>query len=163
MLEAKTRKTPAGKAVGTCLCGAVQIEIGVPAFWAWHDHSRASQRAQGCAYATYAGVWRSRTRVLKGAKSITRFEDPKTRTARSFCARCGTPLFYERPRAPKMLNIPRALFETRTGREPIYHIALEEAAEWEYRGEALKPLKGFPGVMWTGAKRKKRPGEILFA
>jgi len=26
---------------GQCLCGAVQVEIGLPAFWAWHDHSRS--------------------------------------------------------------------------------------------------------------------------
>jgi len=157
MSEAKSRKTSAAKAIGMCSCGTVQIEVGVPAFWAWHDHSRASRRAQGCAYATYIGVWKSKTRIVKGAKSITRFEDSKARTARSFCARCGTPVFYERPRAPKMVNIPRALFDMRTGREPLYHIALDEAAEWEYRGETLKPLKGFPGVMWTGAKRKKQP------
>jgi hypothetical protein len=166
--SATAKKDPklagARPATAACLCGAVRIEIVVPAFWAWHDHSKDSRRAQGCAYATYIGVWKSKTRVVQGAGSITRFEDAKTRTARSFCGKCGTPLFYERPRAPKMVNIPRALFDTRTGREPLYHIAWDEAAEWEYRGEALKPLKGFPGVMWTGAKRKKPPaGGGIFA
>src|ERR1700749_2606817 len=73
----KAKKTSAAKAIGICACGAVAIEIDVPAFWAWHDHSRASQRAQGCAYATYIGVWKSRMRIVKGAKSITRFEDTK--------------------------------------------------------------------------------------
>jgi hypothetical protein len=145
------------KAVGTCACGAVRIEIDVPAFWAWHDHSKASRRAQGCAYATYVGCWKSRLRIVKGKKSITRFEEPETRAARSFCAKCGTPLLYERPRSLKMVNIPRALFDTRTGREPLYHIAIEEAPEWQYRGETLRPLKGYPGVMWTGARRKKAP------
>jgi hypothetical protein len=143
------------KAIATCACGAVKIEIAVPAFWAWHDHSKASRLAQGCAYATYVGCWKSRVRVLKGTKSITRFEEPHTRATRGFCAKCGTPLFYERRHSPKMVNIPRALFDTRTGREPLYHIAIEEAPEWQYRGEALRPLKGYPGVMWTGARRKK--------
>jgi hypothetical protein len=151
----KTARTATAKSVGTCTCGAVRIEIDVPAFWAWHDHSKATQRAQGCAYATYIGCWKSRVRVLKGSKSIARFEDPMTRAVRSFCAKCGTPLLCERARAPKMVNIPRALFDTRTGREPLYHIALEDAPEWEYRGEALEPLKGYPGVMWTRARRKK--------
>lgn len=149
------------KAVATCLCGAVKLEIAVPAFWAWHDHSDATRRAQGCAYATYVGVWKSKLRVAKGAKSITRFEDGKTRTIRSFCARCGTPLLYERGHSPKMINIPRALFKGRTGREPRYHIAVESSPEWAYRQEALVPLKGYPGVMWTGAKRRKKAqGEL---
>jgi hypothetical protein len=39
---------------GRCLCGAVELEIDFPAFWAWHDHSAASRRAHGAAYATLA-------------------------------------------------------------------------------------------------------------
>ncbi len=49
----KPKKISHGKAAGACACGAVRIEIDVPAFWAWHDHSKATQRAQGCAYALY--------------------------------------------------------------------------------------------------------------
>ncbi len=94
-------------------------------------------------------------RVKKGEKSLMRFEDNETKTARTFCARCGTPIFYERHRSPKMVNIPRALFEARTGREPRYHIRIEDAPEWAYRGEKLVPLKGFPGVVWERPGRKK--------
>jgi hypothetical protein len=55
-----------------------------------------------------------------------------------------------------MVNIPRALFNGRTGRQPLYHIAIEELQEWAYTGEPLVPLKGFPGVVWQRSKRKKR-------
>jgi hypothetical protein len=88
--------------------------------------------------------------------SISRFEDTATKTIRSFCRRCGTPLMYERPRSPHMVNIPRALFSGRTGRQPLYHIAIEELQEWTYAGEPLVPLKGFPGVVWHRGKRKPR-------
>ena len=156
---AEKPKAPAARrAKGQCLCGAVAFEIDVPAVWAWHDHSAASRRAHGAAYATYVGSWRSRYRLTKGARSITRFED-QPGFFRSFCTRCGAPVLYERPRAPKMINIPRALFETRTGRAPLYHLYSEEMQEWTYRGEALSPLKGFPGVAWNRA-RKKRPPEM---
>jgi hypothetical protein len=158
----KTSGKALGKSLGVCACGAVQLEIDLPAFWAWHDHSKASRRAHGSAYATYIGCWKSRVRVVKGQKNISSFEESATRAVRSFCAKCGTPLLYERARTPKMVNIPRALFDARTGREPLYHIALEEAPEWEYRGEALVPLKGYPGVMWTRAKRKKPPEPGVF-
>src|SRR5213595_2112757 len=109
----KLGKAPTTQAPGQCVCGAVRLEIDVPAVWAWHDHSAASRRAQGCAYATYVGSWKSRFRVLQGAERIARFDEPDTGAVRSFCSACGTPLFYERKRAPKMINIPRALFETR--------------------------------------------------
>lgn len=153
---AKPRTKPGVRAAAACLCGAVEIEIDVPAFWAWHDHSPASRRAHGAAYATYVGCWKSRVRVTKGEASIAHYDDEATRTARDFCGRCGTPLLYTRHRSPSMVNIPRALFAGRTGREPLYHIAIEQMQEWTYTGEPLVPLKGYPGVVWTRPKRKKR-------
>jgi len=148
--------TAAGLAQGQCLCGKVRFEIDVPARWAWHDHSAASRRAHGAAYATYVGSWRKRFRIIEGEDTITRFEDKATKTVRSFCASCGTPLSYERARSPHMVNIPRALFSARTGRQPLYHIAIEELQDWAYIGEPLVPLKGFPGVVWQRSKRKKQ-------
>jgi hypothetical protein len=153
--EPKPAKPSTAKAIAACVCGAVRIEIDVPAFWAWHDHSAASRLAQGCAYATYVGTWKSRMRIVKGTKSVTRFEDEAKRTARSFCAKCGTPLIYERASSQKMVNIPRALFATRTGREPRYHLSFEEAPEWAYRAEPLAPLEGYPGVLWERPRKKK--------
>ncbi len=120
----ETAKRDRVTAEGACVCGAVRVRIVVPAVWAWHDHSAASRHAQGCAYATYVGSWKSRFEILDGAEHLTRYEDDVTGTARSFCARCGTPVLYERPRSPKMVNIPRSLFSQRTGREPRYHMFL---------------------------------------
>lgn len=157
-------KASAVQAQGRCACGAVRFEIDVPAVWAWHDHSEASRRAMGGAYATFVGSWRSRFRWLDGEDSLTRFEDPEARTTRSFCARCGTPVLYERARSPKMVNIPRGLFMARTGREPRYHMNLPEQADWTWAGEALGPLKGYPGVMVERARRRPRvlaPDDIL--
>jgi hypothetical protein len=152
-----TKQTkPAGVSTGRCLCGRVQFEIDVPARWAWHDHSPVSRRAHGAAYATYVGSWRKRFRLTKGKTSIKRYEDKPTNTVRSFCTNCGTPLIYERARSPHMVNIPRALFAGRTGRQPLYHIAIEELRDWAYAGAPLVPLKGFPGVVWQRSKRKHR-------
>lgn len=145
---------------GQCLCGAVRFEIDYPAFWAWHDHSRASRLAHGAAYATYVGTWRKRFRITAGEEDIARYDEKTTGAARSFCRQCGTPLIYERA-AKKMINIPRALFESRTGRQPIYHIGFDERPEWAYAQEPLVPLKGYPGVLWTRGKKKSRSEEPL--
>ncbi len=65
--------------------------------------------------------------------------------------------------APKMVNLPRALFDTRTGREPRYHLSIEDAPEWAYRGEPLASLKGYPGVLQERPRRKKarRGSDVL--
>jgi hypothetical protein len=147
----------AATAAGQCLCGAVRFEIDYPARWAWHDHRHASRVAHGAAYATYVGSWRKRFRVTAGQREMTRYEDKAAGAARSFCRRCGTPLLYERGHSPHMVNIPRALFHSRTGRQPLYHVGIEELQDWAYAGERLVPLKGFPGVVWDRSGKKKRP------
>jgi hypothetical protein len=146
-----------GKALGHCQCGGVVIEIGYPVFWAWHDHSQASRLAHGAAYATYVGSWRKNFRVAKGAGLIARYEDKAAGTARAFCKRCGTPLYYERKRSRHMVNVPRALFAGRTGRHPLYHAHIEEMPDWTYAGGNLAPLKGYPGYVRERAPRRKTP------
>ena len=140
-----------------CACGDVRLEIEYPPFWAWHDHSRATRFAHGAAYATYVGSWRKRFHIAHGANRIARYVDRDAGTTRAFCKRCGTPLFYERKRSPHMVNIPRALFLSRTGRQPLYHIGIAELQEWAYTGAKLVPLQGYPGVVWEGSGRRKRP------
>jgi hypothetical protein len=155
--ETRSQKiAPLKPAAGRCLCGKVRFEIDFPAFWAWHDHTKASRRAHGAAYVTYVGVWKKRFRLLKGATQISRFEDKSNGSVRNFCSGCGTPLYYERARSKHMINIPRALFESRTGRQPLYHIGIEERPEWAYADVPLVPLKGYPGVVWERARKKKR-------
>jgi hypothetical protein len=141
---------------GQCLCGDVRFEIDYPAFWAWHDHTRATRIAHGAVYATYVGTWRKRFHITQGEDEITRYVDQHTGSVRSFCRRCGTPLIYERARSRHMINIPRSLFASRTGRQPIYHIGIDEQQEWAYAGERLVPLKGYPGVVTERGRGKKR-------
>src|ERR1700716_702875 len=95
----KTQMAKAAQAVGIsagqCLCGKVCFEIDTPARWAWHDHSAASRRAHGVAYATYVGSWRKRFRIIKGKAGITHFEDKTTKKpcaafARDAARRCFT-------------------------------------------------------------------------
>ena len=152
----------AGIAAGQCLCGRVGFEIDTPARWAWHDHSVASRRAHGAAYATYVGSWRKRFRITKGSAAITRFEDKATKTVRSFCARCSTPLCYERARSPHMVNIPRALF-----------LGLQSAGNRSITSPSRRCRSGpMPASRWcrsrvfrawSGIARKRRSASIMTA
>lgn len=145
------KKSEKAAAQARCACGDVVVEIAVPAQWAWHDHSAHARRAHGAAYATYVGTWKSRFKFVQGEDALTRYEADGT--TRSFCTRCGTPMLYER--SPQHVNIPRALFTSGVGREPRYHLNIDQLQEWTYLGEKLGPLKGYPGVAWTGARRKR--------
>lgn len=153
--QEKLRSHTPTRAEAQCACGDVAIEIAAPAQWAWHDHSAATRRAHGAAYATYVGSWRSRFRIVRGEERLTRYTDDAAGAVRSFCSRCGTPVLYERANAPNNVNIPRALFTSGTGREPRYHIAIDQLQDWAYLGEPLAPLKGYPGVVWNRGRRRR--------
>lgn len=139
-----------------CLCGAIGLEVDLPVFWAWHDHSAGSRVAHGAAYATYAGCWRSKVRVARGEAVLARFVDEARGQVRAFCSRCGTPMMFTRASSPKWVNVPRALFAGRTGREAKYHVAIEELRDWAYLGAPVGPLKGYPGVTVEKARKRDR-------
>ena len=65
-------------------------------------------------------------------------------------------MLYERGRVPRMVDVPRALFSGRTGREPRYHRHIDEMRDWTYTGKKLVPLKGYPSVVWERPKSRKR-------
>jgi hypothetical protein len=144
---------------GKCLCGAVEIETDVPVFWAWHDHSAPSRIAHGSAYATYVGTYRSKVRINRGEDSIRRFAEEGTGDVRSFCGKCGAPVSYERKRSPKWVNLPRALFSGRTGREAKYHVAHDQLQDWAYLGAPVSPVKNYPGLMMERVRKKKAKAE----
>ncbi|HEY3797569.1 MAG TPA: GFA family protein [Caulobacteraceae bacterium] len=156
----KLGKAPVETTTGACACGGVTIEIDLPAFWAWHDHSAATRKASAGPYATWIGCWKKKVRIAAAENLVSCYRDEAAGTSRSFCARCGSPLMYERPRSGGMVNLARNLFPGRTGREPRYHIALDQAAEWLWQGEPLAPLKGYPGVMWERPKRRRKHAPV---
>lgn len=144
------------RAAGNCVCGKVRFEIIVPAIWAWHDHTPATRRAHGAASATYVGTWRKRFFWLAGEKSLRQYRDLEHDTIRSFCRHCGTPVLYERGKSPHVINIPRSLFNSRCGRDTIYHFGFDEQPDWGYDGGPLVPLPGYPGVLWQRNRRARR-------
>ena len=138
-------------ATGGCQCGAVRFTVDGDLGRASICHCRMCQKAFGAFFGPLVPA-----PGLRWTRGTPKYFQSSNRVKRGFCDACGTPLTYVRDHAPKMVNIPRALFETRTGREPRYHLAVEQSADWEYRGETLAPLKGYPGVMWA-RPRKPRP------
>ena len=146
----------AATVAGRCLCGAVRFEIDYPAFWAWHDHKRASRLAHGAAYATYVGSWRKRFRLTAGEREITRYEDKAAGAVRSFCRRCGTPLFYERSIPAHGQHPARAVREPHRPPAALSR-GIDELQDWVYTGEPLVPLKGFPGIVWQRSRAGSEP------
>ena len=88
------------------------------------------------------------------------FRGEGTGALRSFCRRCGTPLIYERTRSPHMINIPRALFQSRTGRH-LPHRHRRDAGLGLRRRAAGSAQRLSPRVLEAIQEEKSRTGGHL--
>ena len=55
---------------------------------------------------------------------------------------------------------PAGTLHRPTGREPRYHVAIEELQDWAYTGNRLVPVKRYPGIVWERPKSRRRPRDV---
>jgi len=114
---------------GGCSCGAVRYRIGMPPLWVAHCHCSMCRRAQGAAFVTWFGVPEDRCVVETGADLIGRFQSSAAAT-RSFCSRCGSPLFFQSSRWPGEIHVTLASLDDASGFEPKAHAYWASRAGW---------------------------------
>lgn len=116
-------------ASGTCLCGAVRFRAGLPSKWVAHCHCSYCRRAHGAPFVTWAGFPSERFSIEPGAGQPTWYESSPG-AQRAFCARCGSPMFFQSTRWPGEMHIARALFADPLDREPSAHVFYEMHVPW---------------------------------
>ena len=89
---------------GGCLCGAVRYRFALPALWVAHCHCSLCRRAQGAGFVTWVGTSGDKFELLGDASSL-RLHHSTPEATRSYCGRCGTPLFFESVRWPGELHV----------------------------------------------------------
>jgi hypothetical protein len=92
---------------GGCLCGGIRFRVGLPPLWVAHCHCTMCRRAHGAAFVTWVGTDGDRFELL-GADSYLRSYRSSPEATRSFCGRCGAPLFFESTRWPGELHVTLA-------------------------------------------------------
>jgi hypothetical protein len=95
---------PAGRGEGSCLCGAVRYRFGLPPLWVAHCHCTMCRRAQGAGFVTWVGTSGQHFELLGRATELRTYRS-SPEAIRSFCGRCGTPLFFESTRWPGELHV----------------------------------------------------------
>ena len=84
---------------GGCLCGVIRYRFALPPLWIAHCHCTMCRRAQGAGFVTWIGTESERFELLGSAGALSTYQSSAAAT-RSFCGRCGTPLFFESARWP---------------------------------------------------------------
>lgn len=112
---------------GGCLCGAVRFEIDGPLRDIVVCHCSLCRRA-GTNAAAYTSVRRS-TLSLVGSASQSVYLDVNGRE-RSFCAACGSVLFWAEP-GEEWISISAGALDGATGLRITRHIYAGSASDWE--------------------------------
>jgi hypothetical protein len=86
---------------------------------------------------TWIAVDRDGFIVTEGSNRLTRYQSSEHGT-RSFCATCGSSLFFESTQHPGIVDVALANVDTRTDRIPEFHVHYDSRAEW------LQPLEYLP-------------------
>ena len=128
---------------GSCLCGAVQFEVGRLVGPFELCHCRRCRKSSGSAYLAGIVVSSAEFRWVQGKEHITVFELPVQEHppayCRPFCRVCGSPL--PEPEASGVWReIPAGLLDDDPGLRPDRHIFVEHRAPWTPRGDGLPEL-----------------------
>lgn len=132
---------------GACLCGSVRFTVKPPTKWCAHCHCSMCRRAHGAPYVTWFGVERAQFQLDAGAEYLARYASSEAAT-RSFCRRCGSPLFFESTRWASEVHIARAAVAQDLDRLPQAHVFFSDKAAWLdlHRESALQKRGGPSGV-----------------
>jgi hypothetical protein len=119
----------------------VRFRIGLPALWVAHCHCSMCRRAQGAGFVTWVGVAEPRFVLDAGADVLGRFQSSPAAT-RSFCGRCGSPLFFQSSRWPGEIHVTLASLDDSGGLEPQAHAYWGSHAEWaDWSGRELPKVE----------------------
>jgi hypothetical protein len=113
---------------GACLCGAVRFEAQGAPIGANHCHCAQCQRVSGAALITWATWPRAAVRIVRGAAADY---ESSPDVKRSFCARCGSTLFWRREgRRPEEIDIAAGTIDQADSLAPLEHIYVKSRRCW---------------------------------
>jgi hypothetical protein len=112
---------------GECLCGAIRFTVEDAFRYALNCHCSQCRRATGAAFKPFAGIERSRLKVVAGTRKILRYGEPRTHDVH--CGRCGS-FLYSVVRDGKYVHVNLGSLRGTPSLRPSAHIYVGSKAAW---------------------------------
>lgn len=103
------------------------------------------RRAHGAGFVTWVRLPKGQLEFVAGGERLVRYRSSE-HAVRSFCARCGSSLFFESSHSPDTLDVVLANLDGPLDRGPQLHIFFDHRAEWIAVGDELPRLGGETGL-----------------
>jgi hypothetical protein len=114
---------------GQCLCGGVRFAITGELAPIQICYCKQCQRAQGAVLATNIPVAVTAFQFEAGRDLLRAFESSPGKE-RSFCSRCGSPIFSRRDSLPGVLRVRAGLLDAPIDTRPIAHFHTSAKPDW---------------------------------
>jgi hypothetical protein len=132
---------------GGCLCGGVRYRLDRAPLWVAHCHCSMCRRAQGAGFVTWAGFAEAALSLDAGDDLLSRYQSSAA-AERSFCRRCGTPLFFQSSRWPGEIHVTLASLDSAEGLEPQAHAYWSSRVPWlDWDGGELPKVEPASGQL----------------
>ena len=119
----------ASKVHGSCYCGRVRFSMVLPPRFVAHCHCNNCRRAHGAAFVTWAGFPDGQFEIAQGEDELSAFRT-ETEAIRSFCATCGTTLFFQSPRWEGEIHVAVANIDDALEQAPRAHVYADRSPDW---------------------------------
>jgi len=120
---------------GSCLCGAVSIEIAGSLRNARYCHCVNCRKFSGTAFAAWGLAQTSQITVAPSEPKVTKFDSGGG--LRVFCAVCGSPLWYEPAGLPQFRGIPLGAIDVGDASQPEMHVWTKSRVPWASIADGL--------------------------
>lgn len=131
--------SPDGQIRGGCRCGAIRFEAGSAPIWQSYCHCRDCRRATGAPVTAFVGV-SDRDLQFRGDR-IAEYASSDD-VVRSFCTRCGTPLYYRDRSLPGETYLYVGALDAPERFPPRHHAWVSERLAWLALDDDLEQHSG---------------------
>ncbi len=114
---------------GTCLCGAIQYEVGAIEPHMGHCHCSMCRKFHGAAFATYGEALTGNFRWTSGQSLLTNYT-ASNGTIRQFCSRCGSSMTFASAGESKVVEFALGTLDSEIEERADAHIFTNYKANW---------------------------------
>ena len=139
MPETAVTTTATRLLIGKCYCGAVQYEVADAFNYAMNCHCSGCRRTTGSAFKPFAGIERSRLRVVQGEGDLMIHGGAAAHDAH--CGRCGS-LLYSVVHEGKWVHVAMGTLIDDPSIRPRAHIFVDSKAPWYEITDDLPHYRG---------------------
>ncbi|WP_100641268.1 GFA family protein [Alteromonas facilis] len=127
---------------GSCLCGAISVELNGPISSIIHCHCSLCRKNSGTAYATNGFVNTADFAVSDPEELLTGYERTPGKI-RHFCSKCASPVYSSNAEDKTRLRVRLGIFDTPIVERPISHNFVSSRANWDDLDAHLPRYDGY--------------------